>query len=459
VAVVSLFCIFILSHQERVPCPLSHPPTEYIDLSPSLFSPHPEPNNPSGDDENDDHDNDKDYVHVWALSQVPNATQVHVEPCSRADWELIQQHAAWLEGVGGDGEENGNSSGGLLQQVSIVYPGQVLSLRVPPPITGTRHDDDNDDDDNLGRGRRHGCSSSRMVQLRVLSGGTMAVRNTHASDSTSHIWPVLDDDNEQDDDETHDDAPAADDHHRHQEHNKDDKDTFCCCFRLVQDTEVIVAPYEEQHKAASSLSDCVFSLYPTLQDYMDRDYDDNIDDINNDHVNMGTSSAAVVKALADRLRHVLILGKKNNSNHSSNHLGIATTTTTTTTSPSHIAGPRRRQRPPQPQQVSLLTSTTIPPFTAMVHPTILSRLLQQQQQQPQADMPSDHHSDKIDQGGELLVQLRAVPSRRNDNQDQETTASSSSSSSSSLLFTVVQLQASKAVPEDRIGMYQQHHLS
>ena len=41
-----------------------------------------------------------------------------VEPVTVEDWELLQLDAAWLEG------------GGLLRQVSLVYPNQVVPLRL-----------------------------------------------------------------------------------------------------------------------------------------------------------------------------------------------------------------------------------------------------------------------------------------------------------------------------------------
>jgi hypothetical protein len=55
---------------------------------------------------------------VTALSFVADAGTLSVDPVSTRDWELLELYAGSLE------------SGGLLNQVSIVYPGQVLSLSV-----------------------------------------------------------------------------------------------------------------------------------------------------------------------------------------------------------------------------------------------------------------------------------------------------------------------------------------
>jgi len=55
-------------------------------------------------------------VDVAVLSFVENACDLHVEPLTVDDWVLLEANAAWLE------------QGGLLQQVSLAYSGQVLTL-------------------------------------------------------------------------------------------------------------------------------------------------------------------------------------------------------------------------------------------------------------------------------------------------------------------------------------------
>ncbi len=58
------------------------------------------------------------YLDVKPLSQVFNAGSIQLEPLTTEDWELIDVNSDFLEG------------GGLLQQVSIVYPNQILTFKV-----------------------------------------------------------------------------------------------------------------------------------------------------------------------------------------------------------------------------------------------------------------------------------------------------------------------------------------
>jgi hypothetical protein len=55
-------------------------------------------------------------ANLSVLSAVKNAADLHVEPLSVDDWVLLEANADWLE------------QGGLLQQVSLVYPDQILTL-------------------------------------------------------------------------------------------------------------------------------------------------------------------------------------------------------------------------------------------------------------------------------------------------------------------------------------------
>lgn len=61
-------------------------------------------------------------VLVEALPFVRNADQVFMEPLSVEDWELLETYAEDLE------------AGDLLQQISIVYPDQVVPLQVEPGV-------------------------------------------------------------------------------------------------------------------------------------------------------------------------------------------------------------------------------------------------------------------------------------------------------------------------------------
>jgi Peroxisome biogenesis factor 1, N-terminal len=56
-------------------------------------------------------------VVVHALPWIFIGARVQLEPLTVEDWELMEAHAEWLEG------------GGILQQISVVYPKQVLSIR------------------------------------------------------------------------------------------------------------------------------------------------------------------------------------------------------------------------------------------------------------------------------------------------------------------------------------------
>jgi hypothetical protein len=60
-------------------------------------------------------------VSVRALPDVPIAKQVTFEPLSISDWEMIEMEASVLE------------DGGLLNQITVVYPGQILPLRLITP--------------------------------------------------------------------------------------------------------------------------------------------------------------------------------------------------------------------------------------------------------------------------------------------------------------------------------------
>lgn len=58
------------------------------------------------------------HVTVSVAPNLSDAVSVEVEPLTTSDWESLEVHAQVLE------------DGGLLQQVSVVYPQQVLLLKV-----------------------------------------------------------------------------------------------------------------------------------------------------------------------------------------------------------------------------------------------------------------------------------------------------------------------------------------
>ena len=66
------------------------------------------------------------HITVAPLDFLPDAVTVEVEPLTSSDWESLEVYAEFLE------------EGGLLQQVSIVYPNQILSLRVDSEIVNVQ---------------------------------------------------------------------------------------------------------------------------------------------------------------------------------------------------------------------------------------------------------------------------------------------------------------------------------
>jgi hypothetical protein len=72
-------------------------------------------------------------VLVKALSWIPKCTRLEVDPLTVADWELLEAHADALE------------QGGLLQQVSVVYPGQSICLQMGRDVARVVVKDVNED--------------------------------------------------------------------------------------------------------------------------------------------------------------------------------------------------------------------------------------------------------------------------------------------------------------------------
>jgi hypothetical protein len=130
-------------------------------------------------------------LNVSALPEVKDATDLHVEPLSVDDWVLLEANADWLE------------QGGLLQQVSLVYPDQILTL----------------------------CAGGRdVVRVRVAS--------TNFGPKQS-LWPG-------DDDDTGVSSTSK-------------------CLRLVADTQVIVAP--KTKAAEQTRDTAKLTVVPAISDY------------------------------------------------------------------------------------------------------------------------------------------------------------------------------------------------
>lgn len=130
---------------------------------------------------------------VKPLGHVDDATAIYMEPLDCSDWELMEINSDFLE------------SGGLLQQVSIVYPNQILPLWV-----GGRD----------------------VLRVKVLS------RSFYTSDEDSS-----------DEDASYDQEERP------------------VCLRLVADTEVIVTPKPRPFSSAELKMSAPLRVYPTWEDW------------------------------------------------------------------------------------------------------------------------------------------------------------------------------------------------
>jgi Peroxisome biogenesis factor 1, N-terminal len=126
------------------------------------------------------------FVSVQAFPRIEYGTRVDVEPLTTEDWELLEIHSEAME------------HGELLNQVSVVYPDQVLRFRV----------------------------GSNGDQVNIVVKG---VQTASSALSESSIWPSI---------------PS----HK----TSDEITTTTCCVLLVQDTEVVVAPKPRPSKRVSS---------------------------------------------------------------------------------------------------------------------------------------------------------------------------------------------------------------
>ncbi len=148
-----------------------------------------------------------EFVSVYALSRIEYAVQVLVEPASVEDWELLEIYSNLME------------EGGLLRQVSVIYPKQPLALRV----------------DGIDR-----------VNIRVKE-----VRTQDSPDpgnDENPIWPDLP-------------SISSGCGQRSREEKSSPK-----CVLLIQNTEMIVEPKTRQKKKNPSWSN-PFQLIPSDLDW------------------------------------------------------------------------------------------------------------------------------------------------------------------------------------------------
>ena len=148
-----------------------------------------------------------EFVSVYALPRIEHATQVLVEPTSVEDWELLEIYSNLME------------EGGLLRQISIIYPNQSLALCV----------------DAMDR-----------VKMRVKE---VTTRDSHdlGNDNIS-IWP---------------DLPSN--RSEYSERSREVKESPKCVL-LVQDTEIIVEPKTRQKTKNPSWTN-PFRLIPSDLDW------------------------------------------------------------------------------------------------------------------------------------------------------------------------------------------------
>jgi len=177
------FCIFIFADDED---------EDVIEIPSSLMPPHR--SDDAGNGKNPQAPDSRplsEYVWVRALSRIADASSIRVEPLSDDDYALIESRADWLA-----------RRGGMLRQISVVWPNQVVPLRL--------FDDDDDSVDN-----KNG-DGPVIARVRVLPDGFRRQGNTDGVIAAG-IWPDDDDDK-----------------------NRRDIQWEHCCMRLVADTRVVV---------------------------------------------------------------------------------------------------------------------------------------------------------------------------------------------------------------------------
>jgi Peroxisome biogenesis factor 1, N-terminal len=141
-----------------------------------------------------------EHVKVQPIRNVATAIHLWVEPCTVEDWELVELDAAWLE------------QGGLLQQVSLVYTGQIVTVRLS-----------------------HGTT----VRLLVLPSQQSSSLQSDVRGGGTEVWP------------TTNNAPPP-------------------CWRLDATTQVVVVPKPRRHAELLPKSQSL-RLFPSRQDYIYHD--------------------------------------------------------------------------------------------------------------------------------------------------------------------------------------------
>lgn len=146
------------------------------------------------------------FVRALLAAEVPVAPSVTLEAISDQDYTHIHRHADWLE------------QGGLLQQVSIVNPGQTLELQIAP-----------------------------QTKARLLVVGVAQEDDTSGAFSNKSVW----------------EAPSTQLDGRMTNIQVNNHHS---CFKLLADTEIVVLPPQTEPGEANHQRLC-FQLYPSMLDY------------------------------------------------------------------------------------------------------------------------------------------------------------------------------------------------
>lgn len=130
-----------------------------------------------------------EFVSVHALSRVDYGMQVFVDPLSFKDWELLEVYCDFIK------------DGGLLSQVSVVYPDQILTLRI-----------------------------NEVDRVKILLKEITTRASSNTGDKTYTVWPNI--------------STSNSDSGKCLKMTKTHSD----CVLLIQDTEIIVEPKTRPEK-------------------------------------------------------------------------------------------------------------------------------------------------------------------------------------------------------------------
>lgn len=203
------------------------------------------------------------FVYVRALSSIVYATDVTLEPLTVEDWDLIDIYSEWFE------------QGGLLQQVSVIYINQILSLQVPRSPSSTSR--------TTASSRGAGdCDEAVTVHLKVKQFNSLNCPSQPSSKSKSKksskgssdsstnenydtAWPDDDYQDATSDSESLEAGPTA-------AATRSSSQTPPPCALLIQDTEVIVIPRLRQRSGGKDKKEELkwsrpLRLIPCMDDY------------------------------------------------------------------------------------------------------------------------------------------------------------------------------------------------